>query len=416
MLPTLSVFLLAMSLGPVATADRAAMLRAEIARHDRLYHVDNTPEISDRAYDALVYELAALEAAAAGSAAGDEVTFGFADDHHPAADRQPHCRPMLSLDKIRDAAQWNGWDARLRRRLQRDGPLPYLIEPKIDGVAVSLVYADGRFLRAVLRGDGHAGDDVTASMDGIAGIPANLTDAGAPSLVEVRGELYFAHAAFARLQMQRAADGAVAWAHPRHLAAATLRHQDATTAAQRGLAFLAFALGCAGGLEDEAPSAQRSRLGAWGFAVPEPVWHATGIDALQEVLAAADAARADWPIPNDGLVIKLDLPGLHANPGATRRAPRWAAAWKFRQPHVRSRLVAIHWQTGPGGRETPVAEIEPVQLHGITVRRATLHNAAYLERLGLEVGDMVDVELAGGIVPAIVSKVGSDEADPAARP
>ncbi|EIP97866.1 DNA ligase, NAD-dependent [Opitutaceae bacterium TAV1] len=412
--------------GDAASTDTEAraridFLRTEIARHDDLYYRKAAPEISDEAYDRLKRELAALErrfpdaAAAAGGGAPAGETVG--DDRVPEAGFAPwrHRAPMPGLEKAYD-------EATLRRFLGRvagvagERALACTVEPKIDGIAISLVYENGRLVRAATRGNGLIGDDVTANVLAIPGIPPVLRSGDGeapPALIEVRGEICITPGDFAELNRQRIAAGLAPHASPRNLAAGSIKLRDPAEVARRRLTLVCYGIGA---MESapvvETQSALLARLGVWGLPV---IGHWQLALTPDEILAAVRhlgqaRARGELPWPTDGVVVKVDAFAVRTLLGATGFAPRWAIACKFGATRVETRLRAITLQIGRTGVLTPVAELEPVAVGGATIARATLHNADEIARLDLRVGDTVVLERAGDVIPRIVEVV------PEARP
>jgi DNA ligase (NAD+) len=380
-----------------------AELRREIARHDALYHRQAAPEIADSDYDALKRRLAELERR------HPEAARAFAPLPDPGDDRtglfatRRHRERMLSLEKGYKDADLRAFHARLAKSLGRED-LVYVIEPKFDGLAVSLTFEQGRLVRAVTRGNGVEGDDITANVVQVAGLPRELAGERVPGLIEVRGEVYVPFDAFVRVNAAREAAGETRFANPRNLAAGTVRQLDAQEVAHRGLRLVCFSVGAceAGG---DLPATQRewmARFKAWGLPAIDDHWIARGADELVRAVAACGRARSLFAFPTDGAVVKLDETALQRAVGAGETAPRWALAYKFAPERVETQLRAITYQVGRTGVLTPVAELEPVKVGGTTVTRATLHNRDEIMRKDLRIGDTVAVEKAGDVIPAIV--------------
>lgn len=393
---------------------RIRELQREIAHHDELYYRKNAPEISDAAYDALKAELRRLEAAyptfndsdaeLAGTAAGATTAVG--DDRAEGFVKRRHGAPMLSLDKVVSDEELAAFHARAVAALDDDDPA-YRVEPKFDGIAVSLVYEDGRLARAVTRGDGTEGDDITANVRALCAPPETLTDTeggGAPGLVEVRGEIFIGQAEFDRINRERAAAGEGLFANPRNLAAGSVKALDPATNAGRRLSLVCYGWGAwepAAG-RPETLTAFGERLARWGLPGVEGARLATGWAALLAEVETVRRERDASGVPTDGVVVKLERVADQALLGTGPSAPRWAVARKFPAERAATRLTAITWQVGRSGVLTPVAELEPVRLAGSVVARASLHNAAEIAALDLHEGDAVWVEKAGEIIPAIV--------------
>jgi len=387
---------------------RIGELRKEIARHDELYYRRARPEITDGDYDRLKRELTDLEKRfpqAAGIGGGESPTDRVGDDRTEGFQRFRHRRPMQSLDNTYSEAELREFHARLARLLGRED-LVYCVEPKLDGVAVSLTYEKGRFVRAVTRGNGVEGDDITANALTIRGLPRELTAAGAsvPDAIEIRGEIYLTGAEFLRINEAREEEGLEPFANPRNLTSGTIKQLDAREVARRRLEIVTYGAGfCdpanAAGL---AQSDYQGRLKAWGLPTVERFWRANGIDEVWAAVQELDRLRHGFAYGTDGAVVKLDSFGLQDEAGSTSKAPRWAMAYKFAAERVETRLRAISIQVGRTGVLTPVAELEPVLLAGSTVSRATLHNRDEIARKDIRVGDLVYVEKAGEVIPAVV--------------
>jgi len=391
---------------PADSRAEIAALRSEIARHDELYHRQSSAEITDADYDRLRRRLAELEQrypAAARAAAplapiGDDRTGRFPTRRHGAA--------MLSLDKAHTAADLQAFHARVVRALGRDEP-EYVVEPKLDGLAVSLTYEHGVLVRAVTRGNGVEGDDITANVAAIANVPRTLRPAGNvawPARIEVRGEIHVPLADFARVNAEREAAGEPRFASPRALAAGTVRQFDAQESVRRGLRVACFGLGVCEPAAS-APASQgelQALFSAWGVPGIPVSWRARGLEALTGAVENLRRAREQFGYPTDGAVVKLDAFADQRAVGASEAAPRWAVAFKFAPERVETRVRAITLQVGRTGVLTPVAELEPVAVGGSTVARATLHNHDEIVRKDIRVGDVVYLEKAGDVIPAIV--------------
>lgn len=377
-------------------------LRREIARHDMLYHREARPEISDAAYDALRRRLAALERAHPAEAAAVPPLPAFGDDRTGRSPSHAHREPMLSLDKAQREGELRSFAARVTRMAGQE-QVAFVVEPKYDGLAVSLTYERGRLTRALTRGDGREGEDVTTNVARLSGVPHELAGTGWPRLFEVRGEVYVPWADFARVNTARERLGEPAFAHPRQLAAGTLRQMDAAAVAGRGLRLVCFGVGACEPRR-ALPATQRElarRFREWGLPAVEEFWPARGVEELVRAVAACGRARSVLPFAVDGAVVKVDALGLQEELGVGETAPRWALAYKFAPERVETRLLAITLQVGRTGVLTPVAELAPVRLGGATVTRATLHHREEIARRDLRVGDTVFVEKAGDVIPVI---------------
>jgi DNA ligase (NAD+) len=371
-------------------ASRLLWLRAEIARHDELYFKKAAPEITDAEYDRLKRELLTLEKSGAGA---------VGDDRAGGLPTRVHREPMLSLEKAYAEAEVRAFVERTERTLRRDG-VAWVVEPKFDGLAVNVTYEKGKLVRAVTRGNGVEGDDVTERFLMIAGVPEALP-AGAPELVEVRGEVFMDYAEFARINAELTEAGEEPFAHPRNLAAGTLKSTEAE-ATKRRLSAVFYGLGAWQGpaKEPKTQEALHGLLKAWGLPGVEALSVVTS-DGVWGAVVSFGRMRPGLGYPTDGVVIKVNSRSAQRELGTSDTAPRWAVAYKYAPERVTTRLKAITLQVGRTGVITPVAELEPVKVGGSTVARATLHNADEIARRDLRVGDWVYVEKAGEIIPAI---------------
>lgn len=392
-------------------AERIARLRSEIERHEYLYRVENRPEISDPAFDALLRELRELEEAHPELGAADSPTRTVGDDRLAAFETVRHRQPMASLDNTYNEGELIEFDRRLRRTLADDLPsadpaLPYVIEPKIDGLAISLTYEKGQLTRAVTRGNGVEGDDVTANARTIRTLPDCLLTDDPPDLIEIRGEIYMTLAEFERINTARAAAGEPAFMNPRNLAAGTIKQLDPKVVAQRRLEIVVYGRGAQeGGPTFSRQNQIHEQYARWGLPTVEKIWPVTGIEAACAAVRELDELRTRFAYPTDGAVIKLNDLRLQEIAGSTSKAPRWAISYKFAAEQGITRLRRINLQLGRTGVLTPVAELEPVLIAGSTVSRATLHNEDEIRRKDIREGDTVIVEKAGEIIPAVVAVV-----------
>ncbi|WP_269523348.1 NAD-dependent DNA ligase LigA [Coraliomargarita parva] len=377
-----------------------AKLRAAIAEHDRLYYKQAQPKIDDQAYDKLKARLAELEAQNPELDFGASPTQSVGDDRLEAFESYTHRKPMLSLDNTYSQEELMEFGRRLER-LFPDESLEFLVEPKIDGVAVSLTYEKGQFVRAVSRGNGAEGDDITQNVRHIAGLPAAITDA--PEILEVRGEIYMLHEEFERINTARDIEGQPLYANPRNLAAGTIKLLDPAEARSRKLEIVLYGIGaCEPGRYFSHQAEIQEKLKRWQFPVLEKYWMAGSIEEAWTCIEALDALRQQFSYPTDGAVIKLDDFRLQDEAGFTSKAPRWAIAYKFEAERAETLLKEISLQIGRTGAVTPVAILEPVQLAGTTVSRATLHNEDEIRRKDIRPGDTVLVQKAGEIIPQVL--------------
>lgn len=399
---------------------RIAQLRAEIAAHDERYYREARPEIGDFEYDALKKELASLEARFPELAEAESPTQRVGDDRSEGFARVKHRLAMTTLDNTYDETELREFCARLAKLFGRDD-LGYSVEPKIDGASISLTYENGRLTRAVTRGDGEEGDDVTVNVKTIANLPHELkAAAGAgddlfapalPEMIEIRGEVFLRFEEFARINATEQEAGRELYANPRNLAAGTLKLLDSEVVKGRRLEIVLYGLGAC---EPEVPVSSQAgwhaQLADWGLPTLEHRKDVAGVEAVVEAIRGIDAVRGKLAYATDGVVVKLDDFGLQARAGyrgagqsARKLSPRWACAYKFAPEQGETLLKEISIQVGRTGVLTPVAELAPVQLAGTTVARATLHNADEIARKDIRVGDTVTVEKAGEIIPVVVS-------------
>jgi DNA ligase (NAD+) len=386
-------------------AAEIAALAAEIARHDEAYHGRDVPAISDAEYDALKRRYRALLDAHPELRPADDPDAGVGAAPAEGFAKLRHAEPMLSLDNAFDAGDFAEWLARVRRflGLSPEASLPLVGEPKIDGLSINLTYRDGRFAHGATRGDGVEGEDVTANLLTIAGIPRTLS--GAPALLEVRGEIFLTKPDFLALNVAQEAAGDKVFANPRNAAAGSLRQKDAGITAKRPLKLFAYAMGAASARPADTHAAWLDRLRGWGFDVNPLSRPLADADAAQAFQAEVGVQRAALPYDIDGVVYKVDALDLQARLGFVGRAPRWAIAWKFPAEQASTTIRAITIQVGRTGALTPVAELAPVNVGGVLVARATLHNEDEIARKDFRIGDTVVVQRAGDVIPQLVSVV-----------
>ena len=394
------------SVAPPAAQARAAELRAEIERHRRLYYVDNSPQISDAEYDALEAGLRALEERYPGlrSPASPSATVGGAPG--PGLAAVLHRVPMLSLENAYSEDEAREWEARLRRALDLEEnapPLAYVAELKIDGLSLSLLYEKGRLTQGLTRGDGRVGEDVTANIRALGSLPPRIPDA--PPRLEVRGEVFFPLTEFRRLNDARQEAGQEPFANPRNTAAGSIRLLDPRETAARRLAAFLYQIVDARALGVRTHGEALERLQAWGFPVNPHVRRCARLEEALESYRLWQRRREELDYEIDGVVLKLDDLELQERAGSTARSPRWALACKFPSQQAATRVLGIEVQVGRTGALTPVAILEPVQLGGTTISRATLHNEEEIRRRDVRPGDTVVIEKGGEVIPKVVSVV-----------
>jgi DNA ligase (NAD+) len=384
---------------------RLRALRAEIRHHDYLYYVKDRPEIADEAYDALYRELEGLERALPDLRTPDSPTqrvAGRAFDRFPAV---AHTAPMLSLDSGPNEAEVRRFDERLRKELG-DGGVRYVLEPKLDGASVELVYQDGVLVRASTRGDGTTGEGITDNVRTIASIPLRLAGPGpAPALVALRGEIIMRVGAFEALNERLLAAGDEPFANPRNAAAGSLRQLDPTVTAQRPLDVYVYDVLAATGVRFATDHEALAAIAAWGFAVSELTGTTDAVDGILAYHADLLARRDELDFEIDGIVVKLDDLAARERLGTTARHPRWAYAFKFPPRREVTRVLGIIASVGRTGVVTPVALMRPVELAGVTVSRATLHNREEVARKDVRQGDLVRVQRAGDVIPQVIEVV-----------
>jgi DNA ligase (NAD+) len=403
----------------VNTADRIADLRARIRYHEERYYLDDAPEVSDAEFDALMRELRDLEAAHPEHADADSPTMRVGGRPAEGFVTVQHLEPMLSLDNAYNTEDLREFHNRLCRAVgcADTEPLTYIAELKIDGLSIALTYEEGRLRRAVTRGDGIQGEDVTSNVRSLRTVPLTLRGS-VPAKVEIRGEVYFPRAEFLRVNDEREAEGEQTFANPRNAAAGTIRTLDPKLVSGRGLRVFVYQIV----LPPDAPpvasthDAVLTTLRAWGLPV-EGHWAACeGIEAVAAFCESWREARHDLPFETDGVVIKLNDLALRATLGATAKFPRWATAFKFPAEQARTRLLRIDVNVGRTGAVTPFAVLDPVQLGGTTVKLATLHNEQEVARKDIRPGDLLIVEKGGDVIPKVVGPVLDARPDPAPEP
>jgi DNA ligase (NAD+) len=386
---------------------RAAELRDQLSYHSRRYYEQDDPEITDDKYDALLDELRAIEADHPELVTPDSPTQRTGGE--PVSDlvKVRHPDRMLSLSNARSADELHQWVQRMRNHLSREGiddpAFEFVVEPKIDGLAISLIYRDGVFERGATRGNGEVGEDVSHNLRTIGSIPLRLPAADPPALIEVRGEVYMSLPDFAKLNERRAEQGLSTFMNPRNSAAGTIRQLDPKLAADRPLSFWAYAVGVTDGIGFESHYASLEWLRAHGFPVHPDIKLLDSEDAVVEQCESWEERRGNLEFEIDGAVVKVNDFELQRRLGVVGREPRWAIAWKFPPTTAITKLNEIGWNPGKFGDLHPFAMLEPVHVSGVTVKMATLHNEEDLARKDLRVGEEVIVLRAGDVIPQVLS-------------
>ncbi|HHY84267.1 MAG TPA: NAD-dependent DNA ligase LigA [Verrucomicrobia bacterium] len=383
---------------------RHAELVDEIRRHDHAYYVLAQPTISDQQYDRLYRELVDLEKQFPELVTPDSPTQRVGGEPLKEFKSVQHLTPMLSLDNTYSQEEVRSFVSRLQRLLPNE-TLEWVVEPKVDGVAINLRYEDGMFVCGATRGDGSTGDDITANLKTIRSIPRKLKGRY-PKLIEVRGEVYLTKAGFQKLNAERKAAGEEPFANPRNAAAGSLKQLDPRIVARRPLDIVVYGFGA---MQDGEGPRSHDQLLDWlkalGFNTPEKTWHCRSADELVRAINELDQLRHSFAYETDGAVIKLNSYEQRERAGFTSKAPRWAIAYKYAAEQAETKLRAITVQVGRTGALTPVAELEPVFLAGSTISRATLHNEDYIRQKDIRIGDTVTIEKAGEVIPAVVDVV-----------
>jgi DNA ligase (NAD+) len=384
--------------------DRAAALRRRIDEANRAYYVHDAPTISDAEYDRLFAELRALEEAQPELRTPDSPTQRVGAEPASALIKVTHRRPMLSLANAFDPAELAAWEERNARMAPEVRAAGYMMEVKIDGAAVSLTYEKGRLVLGATRGNGIVGEDITANIRTISDVPLTLAGSDWPTLMEIRGEVYLPYESFRRLNERREADGESLFANPRNAAAGALRQLDPSITRRRRLRMFAFAVEAIDGRLGASTHAEvLAQLASWGLQVEPHAQHATDLAAVQEAVPAFEALLKALPFQADGVVVKVNQLGLHSELGVVGgREPRWAIARKFAPEVAITRLLGIHVNVGRTGALNPYARLEPVEVSGVTVSAATLHNEELIAEKDLREGDWVEVIRAGEVIPQIV--------------
>jgi DNA ligase (NAD+) len=409
---------------PEAVAKRAEELRAELREHGRRYYVLDDPIITDDQYDALLDELRGLEAEHPALLTPDSPTQRVGGEPVSALEKVTHRQPMLSLANARSAEELRAWIERMRNHLAREGiedpDFQYVAEPKIDGLAISLLYRDGVLETGATRGNGEVGEDVTHNLRTIPTIPLRIEGDDVPPLLEVRGEVYMSLADFAALNERRAEAGLSTFMNPRNSAAGTIRQLDPKLAAERPLSMWCYGVGVTEGISFDSHWDSLQWLRAHGFRVNDDVERLTTEDEVVARCQRWEERRGQLDFEIDGVVVKVDDVALQRRLGVVGRDPRWAIAWKFPPTTAITRLNEVLWNVGKFGDLHPFASLEPVHVSGVTVKLATLHNEEDIVRKDVRAGEDVIVMRAGDVIPQVVSPaphvVEAKRRPPVARP
>ncbi|MCB1667924.1 MAG: NAD-dependent DNA ligase LigA [Pseudomonadales bacterium] len=395
---------------PAAVQQEAWQLKTDLSEHNHRYYVLDDPSIPDVEYDRLMRRLVELEQQYPALCAEDSPTQRVGAPPLDAFTSVVHEIPMLSLDNAFSDDEMINFERRIVERLNYREKLEYVAEPKLDGVAVSLLYLQGVLVRGATRGDGRNGEDITQNVRTIASIPLRLRSNRIPDLLEVRGEIYLPKAGFEKLNQQARAEGKKTFVNPRNAAAGSLRQLDSRITATRPLQMAAYSLGRAeswptGIVEPSTHFDMLQQLKDWGFLVSDKVARVEGVEGCLEYYRQLSGLRDELDYDIDGIVYKVNDLSLQQRLGFVARAPRWAIARKFPAQEVMTKLLDVEFQVGRTGAITPVARLEPVFVGGVTISNATLHNQDEIERLGLKIGDTVVVRRAGDVIPQVANVV-----------
>src|SRR4051812_1510800 len=395
---------------------RIKKLRDELNHHNYLYYIESRPQISDREFDRLLAELIELEKANPHLITPDSPSQRVGGDVQEQLKAVRHAVPMMSIDNTYSEEEVRAFDERVRKGLGMEkgagglfdgGGVAYVIEPKIDGTSISLRYENGQLVLAATRGRGNVGDDVTVNARTIRAIPLSLRDDSEnfPQILEVRGEVHMDNEDFQRVNKELVADGEEAYANARNLTSGTLRRLDPKIVAKRRLRFLAHGLGQIDPEPADGYWNFTQLMRKWGIPLPKEVWRVESIDEVIKCIHEFEKIRPKLPYMTDGVVIKVDSFAQRQRLGATSKAPRWVIAYKYETEQQATVLKGVRWQVGKGGKLTPVGDLEPVFISGVTVTHVTLHNIDQIRRLGVHYGDTVVVERAGEVIPYVVEVV-----------
>ncbi|MDB6035574.1 MAG: ligA, partial [Verrucomicrobiales bacterium] len=387
---------------------RHAELADQIRHHDYLYYVEAKPELSDREYDKLYHELLDLEKGFPDLITPESPSQRVGGEPLKAFKPVQHLTPMTSLDNTYSQEEVREFFGRLERLLPKEN-FESVVEPKVDGVAISLRFEKGKFTIGATRGDGTTGDDITVNLRTVRSIPMHLRkpkNDGIPDLVEVRGEVYMTLDGFKKLNVERIANNEEPFANPRNATAGSLKQLDPRMVATRPLDFVIYGVGVVEGGQKPASQVELLQwLKELGFKTPEKTWFCSSVDEVLQSIKDLDSVRRKFNYETDGAVIKLNSFAQREKAGFTSKAPRWAMAYKYEAEQAETKLKAVTIQVGRTGALTPVAELEPVHLAGTVVKRATLHNEDDMRRKDIRIGDTVTIQKAGEIIPEVMGVV-----------
>ncbi|XOV77575.1 MAG: NAD-dependent DNA ligase LigA [Aestuariibacter sp.] len=395
-------------LSRVEIESKVAQLREQLDEYNHQYYVLDNPTVPDATYDRLMQELIALEKQYPDLITVDSPSQRVGGEPLDVFETVSHEVPMLSLDNAFSPEEMHAFEKRLKDRLKREVKIHYSCEPKLDGLAISLLYENGSLVRGATRGDGATGENITHNVRTIDNIPLRLRGDDIPDRLEVRGEVFMPVAGFAQLNEKQKAAGKKVFVNPRNAAAGSLRQLDSRITASRPLKFYAYSLGLVTGESKPLPDSHHERLQQlhqWGLPLCPEISTADGVDECLDYYDGLQEKRPNLPYEIDGVVFKVDDIDLQQELGFVARAPRWAIAQKFPAQEEVTRLLAVEFQVGRTGAITPVAKLDPVFVGGVTVSNATLHNQDEINRLGIKVGDTVVVRRAGDVIPQVVSVV-----------
>lgn len=391
-------------------AKRIEQLRDEIDLHNRLYHVEAKPKISDREFDKLMAELIDLEQQHPDLVTPDSPTQRVGGDVQEQLKSVRHAVPMMSIDNTYSEQEVRAFDERVRKALGDEKPA-YVLEPKIDGASVSLRYEGGKLVQAATRGRGNVGDDITINARTIKSIPLTLrheNSKAGPQILEVRGEVYMDNEDFQRVNKQIVEAGHEPYANPRNTAAGTLRRLDPKVVAKRRLRFLAHGIGQVDPMPAKSYWDLTQMLRCWGLPIPNDVKRVASVDEAIAYLHEFEKIRPKLPYMTDGMVMKVDSFAQREKLGATSKSPRWVIAYKYETEQQPTVLENVRWQVGKGGSLTPVGDVKAVFISGVTVTHVTLHNLDQIRKLDVHLGDTVVIERAGEVIPQVVEVIKKD--------